>query len=103
VDDRTKTARRSVDQATAGSETAVRETQVSYTTAMGNVINLSAKLLEMLRANAEATLEATTQIAGALADLAQAWSTQATRQFAMLTDQARELTGIWQKFFVPAR
>jgi hypothetical protein len=70
-----------------------------------NACDLNTKLVEMVRANAEAALEASTQIANAKnpADLAQAWSTHATKQFAMLTDQARELTAVWQSFsFHPA-
>jgi hypothetical protein len=103
VDDSTKAARRKFDQAAAAGETAVQDSQVRYTAAMENACDLNAKLVEMIRENGEAALEATTQIAAAKtpADLAQAWSTHATKQFAMVTDQARELTAVWQKFFVP--
>lgn len=105
MDDRTKGTRRNFDQAVAAGETAVQDSQVRYTAAMENACDLNAKLVEMMRANADAALEATTQIARAKtpADLAQAWSTHATKQFAMLTDQARELTAVWQNFFVPPR
>lgn len=105
MDDRTKTTRRNFDQATAAGETAVKESQLRYTAAMENASDLNGKLVEMMRENAEAALDAASQIASAKtpADLAQAWSTHATKQFAMLTDQASELTAVWQKFFVPPR
>lgn len=116
MDDRVRTARRNLDQASAAGanavrdaqvsyENAVRDTQAGYGAAMGNACDLNAKLAEMVRANAEAALEATSQIASAKspAELAQAWSTHAAKQFAMLTDQTRELTAAWQKFFVPPR
>lgn len=104
MDDRVKTAR-NLDQANALGENAVRDAQAGYAAAMGNAGNFNAKLAAMVRANAEAALEATTQIASAKnpADLVQAWSIHATKQFAMLTDQTRELTEAWQRLFVPPR
>lgn len=103
MDDRAKTARRNFDQATAAGENVVQDAQVRYAAAMESACDLNTKLVEMVRANTDAALEATTQIASAKspADLAQAWSTYATKQYAMLSDQARELTAVWQKFFVP--
>ena len=100
-----KTSGRNFDQATAASEDALQHAQVRYASAMENVCDLNRKFVEMVGANAEAALEATTQIAGAKspADLARAWSTHATKQFAMLTDQARELTAVWQKVLTPPR
>ena len=105
MDDSTKTARRNFDQATAAGENAVRDAQAGYMAAMENASDLNGKLVGMVQANAEAALEASSEMARAKnpADLAQAWSTHATKQFAMLTDQARELTEAWQKFFIPPR
>ena len=105
MDDSTKTARRNFDQATAAGENAVRDAQAGYVAAMENASDLNGKLVGMVQANAEAALEASSEMARAKnpADLAQAWSTHATKQFAMLTDQARELTEAWQKFFIPPR
>jgi hypothetical protein len=105
VDDQTKATRRNFDQATAAGETAVRDSQVRYTAAMENVSDLNAKLVEMMRANAKAALDATTELGRAKtpADLAQVWSSHATKQFTMLTDQASELAAVWQRFFVPPR
>ncbi len=105
MDDRTKTARRNFDQATSAGENAMQEVQGHYTAAMENTVDLNSKLVEMARENAEAALEASAQIAKAEtpADLVQAWSSHASRQFAMLTDRARELTDVWQKFFIPPR
>lgn len=95
MDDRVKTARRNFDQSAAAGKGAVEDSRARYTAAIEDASDLNAKLVEIIRANAEATLEVITQIASAKnpVDLAQAWSTYATRQFAMLTDQARELTG----------
>jgi len=105
VDDHTKATRRNFDQATAAGETAVRDSQLRYTAAMENISDLNAKLVAMMRANAEAALDATTQLGSAKtpADLARVWSSHATKQFAMLTDQAGELAAVWQRFFVAPR
>ena len=105
MDDRTKTARRNLDQVAAAGEAALEGSRAGYTAGIENVSDLNAKIVEMVRANAEATLEAATHIASAKnpADLAQAWSTYATKPFEMLTDQARELAAVWQKFFIPPR
>ena len=105
MDDRAKTARRNFDQPAAAAENAVQDAQVNYAAAIENACDFNKKLGEMLRANADAAFEASNQIARAKSpnDLFQAWSTHATKQFAMLSDQARELTTAWQKFFVPPR
>ncbi len=105
MDDRTKTAHRNAGQAAAAADDAIRDAQAQYGTAMASASELNAKLVEMMRTNAEAALDAANQIAKAKnpADLIQTWSTYATRQFATLTDQTKELTMAWQKFFVPPR
>jgi len=105
MDDRTKTAHRNTGQTAAAADDAFRDAQARYGTAMESASELNTKLVEMVRTNAEAALDAANQIARAKnpADLAQTWSTYATRQFATLTDQAKELTTAWQKFFVPPR
>ena len=105
MDDRTKTAHRNAGQAAATAEDTIQDAQAQYGRAVESISELNSKLVEMVRANAEAAVEAATQIAKAKnpADLAQTWSTYATRQFATLTDQAKELTMVWQKFFVPPR
>ena len=105
MDDRTKTPGRKLDQAAAAGTNAVQDAQVRYAAAIENARDLNMKLVEMVRANADAALEAAVQIANAKnpADIAQAWSTHAARQFAMLTDQAKELTAVWQRFFVGPR
>lgn len=103
MDDRAKTARRNLDQAAAPGENAVQDAQVRYAAALENASDLNMKLVEMVRANAEAAVEAATQIASSKtpADLVQAWSTHASRQFIMLSEQSKELTAIWQRFFAP--
>jgi hypothetical protein len=105
VDDRTKTANRNFERAAAVGKTAVQDAQVRYTAAMEDLRDLNMKLVEMARASTEAALEAGAAIANAKnpGDLAHVWSTHAAKQFAILTDQARELTGIWQKFLAPPR
>jgi len=90
VDDRAKAAGRQFDQVTAAGKNTVQDAQVRYAAAMENARDLNTKLVEMVRANAEAALEATVQIANAKSptELAQAWSTHAARQFAMLGERA---------------
>lgn len=105
MDDRTKTARESFNQATTAGESVAQDAQQRYATAVQTACDLNMRLAEMARANAEAAFEAGRQVANAKnpADLVLAWSTHATKQFAMLTDQATELTGVWQKFFASPR
>lgn len=102
MDDRTK-ATGNLHQAATAAENTVQHGQERYVVAMESARELNTKLVEMVRANADAALEAANQITSAKspADLAEAWSSYATKQFAMLSDQVKELTAVWQKFLVP--
>jgi len=102
VDDRTK-ATRNMDHAATAGENIVQHGQERYAATMENARDLNTKLVEMVRANADVALEAANHITSAKtpADLAQAWSNYATKQFAILSNQAKELTVVWQRFLIP--
>lgn len=97
MDDRVDTARRNFNQAAVEGENVAQDAQMRYTAALNGATDLSTKLVEMVRANTEAALEATAQIATARnpADLVQAWTAYGTKQFAMLNEQTRELMTVW--------
>jgi hypothetical protein len=76
-----------------GAET-VRGVQDGITSALENVRDLNVSLIEMARVNSDAAFDFAREVAEAKApsDLAEAWTTHATKQFDMLTKQANELT-----------
>jgi hypothetical protein len=82
-----------------GSET-VRGVQEGFTSALENVPDLNARLIDMAQANTDAAFNFARKIAEAKApsDLVQAWTTHAIKQFDMLTKQASELTTLGQQF-----
>lgn len=109
MDDPVKTGYKKFDQAqqqaAATSETVLQDSQARYASAMENVRDLNLRLVEMANVNTRAALEATTQMISAKtpADLAEAWSTHATKQFSVFADQSRELAAVWQKMLTPPR
>jgi hypothetical protein len=76
-----------------GAET-VRGAQDGFASALENVRDLNVRLIEMARVNTDASFDFAREVAEAKApsDLVQAWTTNATKQFYMLTKQANELT-----------
>jgi hypothetical protein len=93
-----RTARETFDKTLgAGSET-VRGVQEGVTSALESVRDLNVRLIDIAQANADAAVDFAREVAEAKApsDLAQAWTTHATKQFGMLTDQASQLTTLGQ-------
>lgn len=93
-------ARENVDKALETGAETVREVQEGFTSALDNVRDLNVKLIEMAQANTVAAFDFAREVAEAKApsDVAEAWTTHATKQFDRLTKQASALTTIGQQF-----
>jgi len=78
----------------------VREVQEGFTSALQNVRDFNVKLIEMAQANTVAAFDFVREVAEAKApsDLAEVWTTHATKQFDRLTKQASTLTTSGQQF-----
>ena len=95
----TRAARETFEKVTAAGEDTARGMQESFATTAGNFRDLNVKLIGMARQNAEAAFDLAQQLATieAPSDLAQVWSTHTSKQFEMLTEQAKELTSLGQR------
>jgi hypothetical protein len=85
----TRAARETVDNSIAAGAETVREVQEGFTSAVKNVRDLNLRLIDMAEANTQAAFEFAREVAEAKgpSELVQAWTTNATKQFDMLTDQ----------------
>jgi hypothetical protein len=90
----TRAARESIDNTMATGAETVRGVQEGFTSAVENVRDLNLRLIDMAQANTQAAFDFAREVAEAKgpSDLVQAWTTNATKQFDMLTKQASELT-----------
>ena len=88
--DASRMARDSVNKTLETSAETVREVQEGFTSALENVRDLNVKLIEMAQANAVAAFDFAREVAEAKApsDVAEVWTTHATKQFDRLTKQA---------------
>jgi hypothetical protein len=95
-----RAARESVNDTMATGAETVREVKEGMTSALENVRDLNLKLIDMAQANTEAAFDFAREVAEAKgpSDLVQACTTNATKQFDMLTKQASELTRLGQSF-----
>ena len=82
-----------------GAET-IRGVQEGFSSAVENVRDLNVRLIDMARASTGLAFDFAHDLATAKkpADLIEAWTTHATKQFDMLTKQASELTAASQRF-----
>ena len=82
-----------------GSKT-VEGIQEGFTSALKNMRELNLRLIAMAQANTNAGFDFAREVAEAKApsDLVQAWTTHASKQFDMLTQQASDLTTLGQQF-----
>jgi hypothetical protein len=85
-----------------GMET-IQGVQEGFTSAVQTRRDLNIKLIDIAQANIEAACDFAREVAEAKgpSDLVEAWTTNATKQFDMLTKQASELTRLGQRFAVP--
>jgi hypothetical protein len=96
----TRAAHESIDNSMAAGAETVRGVQEGFTSAVENVRDLNLRLIDMAQANTQAAFNLAREVAEAKgpSDFIQAWTTNATKQFDMLTKQASELTRLGQSF-----
>jgi hypothetical protein len=96
----TRAAREGVDHSIAAGAETVRDVQEGFTSAVKNVRDLNLRLIDMAQANTQAAFNFAREVAEAKgpSDFIQAWTTNATKQFDMLTKQASEMTALSQRF-----
>ena len=96
----TRAARESIDDTMATGAQTVRGVQEGFTSTVENVRDLNLRLIDMAQANTQAAFDFAREVAQAKgpSDFVQAWTTNATKQFDMLTKQASELTRLGQSF-----
>jgi hypothetical protein len=96
----TRAARESIDNTMATGAETVRGVQEGFTSAVENVRDLNLRLIDIAQANTQAAFGFAREVAEAKepSDFIQAWTTNATKQFDMLTKQASELTTLCQRF-----
>ena len=95
----TKTAR----EAMLPGVESIQGVQEGFTSVVESGRDLNIKLIDMAQANTQAAFDFAREVAEAKgpSDLVEAWTTNATKQFDMLTKQASELTRLGQRFAVP--
>jgi hypothetical protein len=96
----TRAARESMDNTMATGAETVRGVQEGFTSAVENVRDLNLRLIDMAQANTQAAFDFAREVSEAKgpSDFVQAWTSNATKQFDMLTKQASELTTLGQRF-----
>ena len=95
-----RAARESINDTMARGTETVRDVQEGFTSAVKNARDLNLRLIDMAQANTQAAFDFAREVAEAKgpSDFVQAWTTNATKQFDMLTKQASELTTLCQRF-----
>jgi phasin len=92
-------ANESLEKGKAAAEQSAQAVGQSYSATVENIRDFNIKMIDMARANTEAVFEFAREIATAKApsDFAELWTTHAKKQFAMLSEQTKELTAFGQK------
>lgn len=87
------------NKAFATVEQSARAVEQSYSVSLENIRAFNLKMIDMARANVEAVLDLSQQIATARApsDIVQLWTTHAHKQFETLSEQSKELAALAQK------
>jgi hypothetical protein len=95
-----RAAHESINNTRATGAETVRGVQEGFTSAVENVRDLNLRLIDMAQANTQAAFDFAREVAEAKgpSDCVQAWTTNGTKQFDMLTKQASELTRLCQGF-----
>ena len=95
-----RAARETFDKTLATGAETVRGVQEGVTSAIENVRGLNLRLIDMAQANSNAAFDFAREVAEAKAapGLVQAWTTHATKQFDMMTEQAIQLTTLGEEF-----
>ena len=96
-------SRKFADKSVAGAGEALEKgkaaVEQSYSVAVENIRTFNVKMIDMARANSEAVFDFARQITSAKApsDIVELWTTHAHKQFAVLSEQSKELTALGQK------
>jgi hypothetical protein len=87
------------NKAFATVEQSARAVEQSYSVSLENIRAFNLKMIDMARANVEAVLDLSQQIATAKApsDVVELWTTHAHKQFEMLSEQSKELAALAHK------
>jgi hypothetical protein len=87
------------NKAFATVEQSARAVEQTCSVSLENIRAFNLKMIDMARANVEAVLDLSQQIATAKApsDFAELWTTHAQKQFEMLSEQGKELTALAHK------
>ena len=93
-------ARETIEDMTAAGTESVRSVQEGFASAIENVRDANFSLMDMTRANLDATFDFVHDVATATrpSDLLEAWSSHTSKQAEMLTKQTKELTALSQQF-----
>ena len=99
ADQGAKTTREAIEKGNQIREEARRTVEEGYATAMGDLRELSVKLIDMARANTEAAFDLAHQIATAKApsDIAAVCAAHGKKQIEILSAQTQELTMLGQR------
>ncbi len=87
------------NKAFATVEQSTRAAEQSYSVSLENIRAFNLKMIDMARANVEAVLDLSQQIATAKApsDVVELWTAHAHKQFEMLSEQSKELAALAHK------
>jgi hypothetical protein len=87
------------NKAFATVEQSARAVEQSYSVSLENIRAFNLKMIDMARANVEAVLDLSQQIATAKApsDIVELWTSHAHKQFEMLSEQSKELATLAHK------
>jgi phasin len=99
ADKSAETANKTLEKGKATVEQSARAVEQSYSVTLENIRAFNAKTIDMARANVEAVLDLSHQIATAKApsDIVELWTTHAHKQFEMLSEQSKELAALAHK------
>src|SRR5579864_6288108 len=87
------------NKAFATVEQSARAVEQTYSVSLENIRAFNLKMIDMARANVEAVLDLSQQIATSKApsDIVELWTTHAHKQFEMLSEQSKELAALAHK------
>lgn len=92
-------ANKTFEKGRATVEQSSKAVEQSYWVTVENIRAVNVKMVDMTRANVEAVLDFSLEIATAKApsDIVELWTTHAHKQFEMLSEQTKELAALAQK------
>ena len=91
--------REGIERGTRAAEDGLQAVERSYSAAFDNVRELQRKLMEMARAQTQATFNFARDVTSAASpsDLMEIWTSHARKQFEMMSTQCKDLTELSQR------